>query len=167
MRSKAVFCLVRQRTDQIDVLYFGDQLPHHCLGHDPGYPLAPASRSCEASKRITLVKEATSRNGWFRGRCPFVPCLDFSQHGSNFFLIRDSFFYQNVDLQPVISTEPSPHLYRFALPHPPDCPHTRVGEYFSFYINGRLSKYLATIQQTTTKQRNVTRMLRLNLAPLY
>ncbi len=96
-----------------------------------------------------------------------MPCLDFSQHGSNFFLIRDSLFYQNVDLQPVISTEPSPNLYRFALPHPLDCPYTSTGLYFSFYINGRLSKYLATIQQTTTKQRNVTRMLRLNLAPLY
>ena len=50
-----------------------------------------------------------------------------SQHGSNFFLIRDSLFYQNDNLQPVISTEPSPHLYRFALPHPLDCPHSSMG----------------------------------------
>jgi len=37
---ESLFSNVRQRTDQIDVLYFGDQLPHHCLGYDPGYPLA-------------------------------------------------------------------------------------------------------------------------------
>ncbi len=37
---ESLFSNVRQRTDQIDVLYFGDQLPDHCLGHDPGYPFA-------------------------------------------------------------------------------------------------------------------------------
>jgi hypothetical protein len=33
---ESLFSNVRQRTDQIDVLYFGDQLPDHCLGDDPG-----------------------------------------------------------------------------------------------------------------------------------
>src|SRR5712692_8176732 len=37
---ESLFSNVRQRTDQIDVLYFGDQLSHHCLGDDPGYPFA-------------------------------------------------------------------------------------------------------------------------------
>jgi transposase-like protein len=37
---ESLFSNVRQRTDQIDVLYFGDQLTEHCLGHHPGYPLA-------------------------------------------------------------------------------------------------------------------------------
>ncbi len=36
----SLFSNVRQRTDQIDALYFGDQLSHHCLGDDPGYPFA-------------------------------------------------------------------------------------------------------------------------------
>ena len=40
MLLKAWEVNVRQRTDQIDVLYFGEQLPGHCLGHHPGYPLA-------------------------------------------------------------------------------------------------------------------------------
>ena len=31
---------MRQRTDQIDVLYFGGQLPDDCVGHHAGYPLA-------------------------------------------------------------------------------------------------------------------------------
>ncbi len=35
-----LWSLVRQRTDQLDVLYFGDQLSHHCLGDDPRYPVA-------------------------------------------------------------------------------------------------------------------------------
>ena len=37
---ESLWSLVRQRTDQIDVLYFGDQLPDNCLGHDPRYPFA-------------------------------------------------------------------------------------------------------------------------------
>lgn len=35
-----LWSLVRQRTDQIDVLYFGEQLPDYRLGNNPGYPLA-------------------------------------------------------------------------------------------------------------------------------
>ncbi|HET8911284.1 MAG TPA: transposase [Ktedonobacteraceae bacterium] len=37
---ESLFSNVRQRTDQIDVLYFGDQLLDDCLGHDAGHPLA-------------------------------------------------------------------------------------------------------------------------------
>jgi len=37
---ESLFSNVRQRTDQIDVLYFGNQLSHHCLGDHPGYPFA-------------------------------------------------------------------------------------------------------------------------------
>jgi hypothetical protein len=37
---ESLWSLVRQRTDQIDVLYFGDQLSHDCLGDHPGYPFA-------------------------------------------------------------------------------------------------------------------------------
>jgi transposase-like protein len=37
---ESLWSLVRQRTDQIDVLYFGDQLPDDCLGDNAGYPLA-------------------------------------------------------------------------------------------------------------------------------
>jgi putative transposase len=37
---ESLFSNVRQRTDQIDVLYFGNQLPGRRLGHHAGYPLA-------------------------------------------------------------------------------------------------------------------------------
>jgi hypothetical protein len=46
-----------------------NQLPDDRLGHHPGYPLAPASRWSEAPQRITTVKKATSRNGWFGKEC--------------------------------------------------------------------------------------------------
>ena len=37
---ESLFSNVRQRTDRIDVLYFGDQLPCDRLGDDAGYPFA-------------------------------------------------------------------------------------------------------------------------------
>jgi hypothetical protein len=58
---ESLFSNVRQRTDQIDVLYFGDQLPGDCLGHDPGHPLAQnlavsaAPRSLEVAPLTTGV----------------------------------------------------------------------------------------------------------------
>jgi len=82
---ESLWSLVRQRTDQIDVLYFGDQLPEHCLGHDPGYPLAPASRWNEAHELSRADEEATDHEGGFRRRCLFVPILACFQHGLRFF----------------------------------------------------------------------------------
>jgi transposase-like protein len=41
---ESLFSNVRQRTDQIDALYFGNQLSDHRVGRDAGYSLAQDSR---------------------------------------------------------------------------------------------------------------------------
>src|SRR5712692_4261573 len=47
---ESVFSNVRQRTDQIDVLYFGDELSHHRLGCDARYPSAKHSGRLTAQR---------------------------------------------------------------------------------------------------------------------
>jgi transposase-like protein len=42
IESLAEQCAAAHRSDRR--VHDGDQLPHHRVGHDPGYPLAPASR---------------------------------------------------------------------------------------------------------------------------
>jgi putative transposase len=37
---ESLFSNVRQRTDQIDALYFGNKLSRHCLGRDAGHSFA-------------------------------------------------------------------------------------------------------------------------------
>src|SRR6266567_2112528 len=67
---ESLFSNVRQRTDQIDVLYFGDQLPDHCLGDHSGYPLAQnlaverlGTESAQSSQQP--AREGGSRGGGF------------------------------------------------------------------------------------------------------
>ncbi len=50
MRSKVVFCLVRERTDQIDAFTRRYQLSDHCLGDDRGTSACIKSR-CEAREQ--------------------------------------------------------------------------------------------------------------------
>ena len=74
---------------------FTDSIPV-CTKKDAGrYSLAAAkpgsactrSRCNEAGTLRTADEEATNQQGWFRGRCLFVPFLGFSLHGLSFFLL--------------------------------------------------------------------------------
>jgi len=47
---ESVFSHVRQRTDQMDALYFGDELSHHRLGCDARYPSAKHSGRLTAQR---------------------------------------------------------------------------------------------------------------------
>ena len=47
-----------------------------------------------------------------------------SQYGKQW---GESLYYQNIYLQPIISTEPSPNSYRFALPYPLDFSYNHMG----------------------------------------
>jgi putative transposase len=66
---ESLFSNVRQRTDQIDVFTTETSCLTIVWATIGGYPLAPASRWSEAPQRITPVKKATSRNGWFGKEC--------------------------------------------------------------------------------------------------
>jgi putative transposase len=66
---ESLFSNVRQRTDQIDVLYFGNQLPGHRLGHHAGYPFAQNLAGVSRALGSLRPEKATSRNGWFGQRC--------------------------------------------------------------------------------------------------
>ena len=58
---ESLWSLVRQRTDQIDVLYFGNELSHHCLGDHPGYPAAHNLAGMRLENRALLLTKATSQ----------------------------------------------------------------------------------------------------------
>lgn len=68
---ESLFSNMRQRTDQIDVLYFGDQLPHDWMPPLSRTFVCTKSRCNEAHYLRTTTKEATGRKGWFRSRCLF------------------------------------------------------------------------------------------------
>src|SRR6266699_2484440 len=64
---ESLFSNVRQRTDQIDVLYFGDQLPDHCLGDHSGYPLAQNLAVERLGTESTQSSQQPAREGGSRG----------------------------------------------------------------------------------------------------
>ncbi len=66
---ESLFSNVRQRTDQIDVLYFGDQLPDHCLGHDPGYPFAQNLGRMKLENGSLLLRKQPTEMGGSAGGC--------------------------------------------------------------------------------------------------
>jgi Transposase, Mutator family len=71
---ESLWSLVRQRTDQIDVLYFGDQLPHDRLGNDPGHSFAQnlAGMRLE-NERPEGNKQPTVRGGLEGGFLRLLP----------------------------------------------------------------------------------------------
>ena len=85
IESLAEQCAPTHRSDRC--LYDGNQLPTHCLGHDPGYPLAPASRWNEATELRTTDAETTSHEGWFSRGCLFVRLLALSHRSLRFLLL--------------------------------------------------------------------------------
>jgi hypothetical protein len=87
---ESLFSNVRQRTDQIDVLYFGDQLPGDCLGHDPGHPLA--QNLCVRSVNTDTRSPANNHSeAWFRGLFLCAFSCEFSANRSSSFLLAWGF----------------------------------------------------------------------------
>jgi len=69
---ESLFSNVRQRTDQIDVLYFGNQLPGHRLGHHAGYPFAQNLAGVSRERgSLRPEKQPAAMGG--SGRGVFVP----------------------------------------------------------------------------------------------